>query len=401
MTWILPKQLHTSAYVPDTAALTLDSSELSQICEQSLFLRSKPSPARTWLAKWRRDSWTRLLSGRILRPSLGTAFTERYTSCLAAIRVSPFQQPDSAREQTTHAIFGPSLQMELEECGQSSVSLRTSKDTSALDSEKSLESWKASVIEQRGDYSRRLKLARLTSESGSSSWPTAAARDYKGTSPGYLFRADGKCRVDQLPVAVDQAEAGNWPTPTVQEAGKIGNQANHGQPGLSNHPALRGKVMREKFEKSRHGQVVPVSPSSLGSHPESLDKSNWATPQARDFRSAEGSKERFNDPNRSKNLNDQMKAWATPATRDTQGPRGKAAQARKGNPMDTLPNQLGARLNPRWVETLMGLSVGWTMPSCAAPATIAPTSSDCLGMALSQPQQSELFASSQGGFSNE
>jgi hypothetical protein len=25
------------------------------------------------------------------------------------------------------------------------------------------------------------------------------------------------------------------------------------------------------------------------------------------------------------------------------------------------------KLNPRWVETLMGLPVGWTMPSCSQP----------------------------------
>jgi len=39
-----------------------------------------------------------------------------------------------------------------------------------------------------------------------------------------------------------------------------------------------------------------------------------------------------------------------------------------------LDMQVGAKLNPRWVETLMGLPVGWTMPSCASPAIIAPTS---------------------------
>jgi hypothetical protein len=34
------------------------------------------------------------------------------------------------------------------------------------------------------------------------------------------------------------------------------------------------------------------------------------------------------------------------------------------------------RLNARWVETLMGLPVGWTMPSCASPVTIEPTNFD-------------------------
>jgi len=28
------------------------------------------------------------------------------------------------------------------------------------------------------------------------------------------------------------------------------------------------------------------------------------------------------------------------------------------------------RLNPRWVETLLGLPIGWVMPSCASPVII-------------------------------
>jgi hypothetical protein len=47
-------------------------------------------------------------------------------------------------------------------------------------------------------------------------------------------------------------------------------------------------------------------------------------------------------------------------------------------------------LNPRWVETLMGLPIGWTMPSCTSPQTIAPMSCDSSAMELSQPPQSEL-----------
>jgi hypothetical protein len=43
-----------------------------------------------------------------------------------------------------------------------------------------------------------------------------------------------------------------------------------------------------------------------------------------------------------------------------------------------------SRLNARWVETLMGVPVGWTMPSCASPVTIEPTSCDSSVMASYQ-----------------
>ncbi len=397
--WILPKQLHISAYVPDMEALNLDLNESSQLCAQLLFVRSKPSPLRTWSQKWKRDLWTRHLSGRILKPSHGQSFLNAWTSSLEVTPASHSVQPDLEKEQTTPDISGLTSQRAFAFFDQSSASSKMSKDTSALDCEKSLENWKNLVTKRRGEYSARLKLARLTSESECLSWPTCAARDYKGTSPGYLLRADGKSRVDQLPVAVDQAEAGNWPTPTVQEAGKIGNQANHGQLALSNHPALRGEVTREKFEKSKHGPPAQDNHNTHGSRPElwqtpdvgsvaggrssrgqsapekaSLEKQTkaWATPRAEMDSGAHRGK-----PD---TLHSQIKAWATPRTKDAEGWMMNQARLAEGKPEDTLTGQAlnsdknNGKLNPRWVETLMGLPVGWTMPNCASPVTIAQTS---------------------------
>ncbi|NBR79553.1 MAG: hypothetical protein EBT71_05890 [Alphaproteobacteria bacterium] len=54
-----------------------------------------------------------------------------------------------------------------------------------------------------------------------------------------------------------------------------------------------------------------------------------------------------------------------------------------------VPEMGTGKLNPRWVETLMGLPVGWTMPSCASPATIAPMNCGSSAMELyPQPLQS-------------
>lgn len=46
----------------------------------------------------------------------------------------------------------------------------------------------------------------------------------------------------------DQVEV-NWPSPTVAEGQKIGNNANYGQIALGNHPAIRGTVKRAKKDK--------------------------------------------------------------------------------------------------------------------------------------------------------
>ena len=175
--WILPKQLHTSAYVPDTAGLISDSNEQSLACEQSLLARSKPSPARTWLQRWKRDTWTRHLSGRMLKPSHTPAFTERWTSSLAAIPVSHSAPQASDSEQMTPATFGPSSQMELLQCDQNGVSLKTSRDISRWGCPTSSRTWQEWVIELRGEYSQRVKLVRATNAGEYSSLPTPCANE--------------------------------------------------------------------------------------------------------------------------------------------------------------------------------------------------------------------------------
>jgi len=279
MTWILPRQLHTLAYALDTEALSLDSSEQSQICAQSLFVRSKPSPSQIWLRKWKRDSWTRHLSGRILRPSLGNRFADAWISSLADILASPLARQESDKEQTIRDISGHTSQGEFGFSNQDSASLKTSKDISRWGCPTSSKTWQEWVTEQRGEYSARLKLARLTSESGSSSWPTATTRDWKDTGDmsQSMIRKDGKERMDTL------------------------------------------------------GRVVQVNHNTHGSRPES---------------------------------------WATPRCSMAQDKQEDSGKSRLG---EQAQHNTGGKLNPRWVDVLLGLPIGWTMPSCACPVTIVPT----------------------------
>jgi hypothetical protein len=47
------------------------------------------------------------------------------------------------------------------------------------------------------------------------------------------------------------------------------------------------------------------------------------------------------------------------------------------------------QLNPRWVEMLMGVPIGWTMATCANPYVIERTNSDFLVTESSQQQRKE------------
>ena len=133
----------------------------------------------------------------------------------------------------------------------------------------------------------------------------------------------------RLKSALHTNESGclSWPTVTANEDSyRIGG--NSQQSNCLSAMARRGEM---------YGQHDQANPSANGSLPES-----WATP-----RTEHDSGGHHGKPD---TLHSQIKQWATP--------------------------RLG-KLNPRWVETLMGLPVGWTMPSCAYPVTIESTNSDC------------------------
>jgi hypothetical protein len=481
--WIIPKQLHTSAFVPDTAALSLDSTELSEICARSLFVRSKPSPARTWSQKWKRDSWTQHLSGRILNPSHGQSFVTAWTSSLGDIPASPSAQPESASAPMTPATSGHTSPDQYELFDLDYASLRMSKDTSALDSEKSLESWNQSVIKARGEYSLRLKSAHRTKESECSSWPTIRASEYKDTGPIGSKSHDHMLGKGYLCAVVTQ-DAANWPTPDASNHrdGAVlrtdNNLEQGGFHGVSLHHAM-----------TKYGQAAPAKPSTDGSRqeswvtPRSADARNpgltnckpgsmlhlgtqaarqeksWLTPRANEPDSdsnfvarnavhglpapanhnthgnrqglseqsqrnwqtfAPGTHNRGETPHRQvvKALVNREKAqtqcltvdqvfakeikgtnrqesWATPIMGDSHlASTPEVAQKRIEEGKVTLSRQNPGKLNPRWVETLMGLPVGWVMPSCASPVTIEPT--NCASSATESCQQqqnehSELF----------
>ena len=170
----------------------------------------------------------------------------------------------------------------------------------------------------------------------------------------------------------------------------------------------------------KHGHPVPASSSTDGSRPESwqtatvstgahrqkdgsmIDKldqqvKRWATPRAGKttdenpetwaLRQAKGDVATMP-------LTAQVKqSWPTPASSGvTGGPTGLAGGAGNREKLAKMLPDAEARamgcgkLNPRWVETLMGLPVGWTMPSCVSPVTIERTNSDCSGMESCQQQ---------------
>ena len=289
------------------------------------------------------------------------------------------------------------------------VSLRTLRDTSALGSEMSSETWAAEVTRRRGEYSARLKSALRTNENGSSSWPTVGANEDS-------YRIGGNSQASKSLSGMARRGELSWPTASSRD--------HKGAPQSRLTP--EGYNARLDEAVVIYGQVAQANPSTDGSRPELSDKFSWATPKASDpqhsgpnMRDSAGNyalpaqavraswatpragKVTDENPETWAIRNDrkevatmpltaQVKTWPTPAaSTGNGGPHGLdgGAGARSMLPQE-MKNSSG-KLNPRWVETLMGLPVGWVMPSCASPVTIELMNCEPSAMELfPQPPQS-------------
>jgi hypothetical protein len=276
--------------------------------------------------------------------------------------------------------------------------------------------WRAYITKLRQEYSRRAKSAHRTSESVYSSWPTANARDWKdsitGTHPPSRPNMSEQT-LGQAVSVVHGKDAANWPTPAEQD-GKQGGITPFQAKG-GNHTNL----LHIAAIKSTHGQAAPASSSSLGSRQESWPtliagdwngqvpsegeprmlsgivekaaKEQWATPRAgktTDENPETWAARQAKGDVATMPLTAQVKCWGRPTARDHKSGRGNEdRQYKELTPM--VERTQAGKLNPRWVETFMGLPVGWVMPSCASPVTIEPTNCGSWEMVSSLPQQNE------------
>ena len=138
----------------------------------------------------------------------------------------------------------------------------------------------------------------------------------------------------------------NWPTPRA------------GNPG-SRKPGTGGKILAEEAKK------------------------NWGTPQARDWKGAQGRAYKggakdlpaqtegvpphagLQDPEKSSTSGRNQESWPTPNTSDQYNPNiphdvGRSYLRTESLPEDQRKPNPTMKLNPNWVEQLQGLEVGLT-----------------------------------------
>ncbi len=376
--WILPKQLHTSAFVQDTKALGLDSEEFSQTCEKSLSWRGKDSLSRTWLQRWKRENWIQHLSSRTLKHSHTESFVDKWTSYLADSRANPSVVQDSVKQLMTPDTCSPTSGMESGTANLELFSLKTLEESSQPRqgtenqfSNMSSENWKDWVTEQRQEYSQRKKSAHLTnaSESLSLGWATPIANDAKGSD-----YAGTKENPKALYLG---GQVKNWATPQTFDA--------------NNLVRTPEKLARTRAEKNAGCMNLREQVHYPDMDHSRTAAQNWPTASARDWKDTAGmSKERDGKalgrvdqlpravyhydglqdqakPN-TNGRSQESQQWSTPRANKvhpqiTEENREHLANRNKSNLEEDIAGHCGkatGKLNPNWVEHLMGLPVGWT-----------------------------------------
>jgi len=402
--WIIPKNIPCSVSAPDTVALISELPELSEACAQSLMWRSTVSPARTWSQRWKRNSWMHHLSGRILKRSHQKSFTDAWTSSLLDTRVNRSPLPENEKASKMSATSGHTYRGQLQLFALDASSLRTSKDILPPGLKTSCGTWESLVTKLRLDCLRRLNAARSTSvnESLSSGFPTLAARDSKGANSKPFSRRGGGKKGEQLANFI-----AHFPTPTVPGSHCTGTMQEWG--GSNNGQRVQDHTDTDGNQDEQSTDLWPTA-TECGNHNRkglsqtsgdglSTAVKNWQTPNVPNGgrvnppemsptgQMPDGSK-------RQVGLENQAKQWPTPRTitGGAESAERKQELVRKESGGGDLQSATKGPLNPRWVETLMGIPIGWTMPSCVNPQTPGSMSCDCAGTAYplhKQNSQSE------------
>ncbi len=363
--WIIPKNLDVSACVRDTLDLNWDSSELSQILERSVTWRGKDSLARTWLQRLKRVSWMQHLSGRILKPLMANPFIKGYTSLLEVIPASRSVSPANEKEQMTLDTFGRILKESFRQLDLFGASSRTSQDTLQLDTLKFTEAYEIWVTKLRLACLQRQKLARHTRENDCLSWPTPDVAN-KEESAQTAKKRMALHKETNRPTGGTRNlhQVVNWATPEARN--QEGYQVVKGKriprlaqqaswPTPQNRDSTRETSIKKDRLPDRVGLLALDSPSTNGK-----SRELWYTPEAQNQQGYQ-----VVNGKQYPRLGKQVRQnWMTPSS-ETRG-QSSSTSDRAKEKSTSIEGQIHhevkqkGKLNPDWVEQLMGLSVGWT-----------------------------------------
>lgn len=134
-----------------------------------------------------------------------------------------------------------------------------------------------------------------------------------------------------------EIESSSWPTPTT----------------MDHLPPRSEEALLRQQENHRPGRTTPPTLKDAVAYP-----TMWPTPTATDYkRNGEPSEMRRHSPG----LGAMVQKWPTPTAADAYPHALKSSQQTPGSRHSlNLPSAAGGKLNPTWVEWLMGFPHEWT-----------------------------------------
>lgn len=412
-------RIPTSHCLAATEDSTSPSDALCQRLAASATWRGKLLRPQSWRLAWRTEGWRKHLSGLTLPPSQANSFVAAWLDSLAgspaktsALLADKRESRESGadcslRSSDSFASWSPS----------SGSFLRTSRQFSIFRQEQPFsENLPRSGSMRNGELFERPMLVDRTGESGRLCWPTAVATD----SNGARNETSGRSMASQHHSGTTLNDAIiKWPTPRSADSESCGNYPGAVDsmtgaarmwvtPRVAN---IKGSAKRlaqgsnESIESQAQMWMTPNVPlggrtntaeqvqakgkTDNGKRQISLEGQtmHWPTPQTRDTKSPDmegsGNYERKMENGWTIDLNSAAANWPTPATRDYRSPNAASHMDRStgAKHLDQLPNFIEhsflpvpptsthggkspsgstRRLNPDFVDWLMGLIPGWT-----------------------------------------
>jgi hypothetical protein len=287
----------------------------------------------------KKGGWITHLSGRILKPSLHESFVEKFVESLVDIPVSHFRQQASDKEKKTQDTYGHTSSSTSGQLDLFGAFGKMSQDTPRWGYGESCPIWKKKVIDARSAYSVRKKLALHTRGNECLSlrgWATPQSTDgdriNQVRKPSELSDKAKKGGCRNL-----REDVQNWATPNTMDymetrsaegVEKIASGARKGRKRPSN---LREQVDKKTCDiyKKHNGLQDQEKSNTSGKN-----QGSWVTPNAGDGQAG---------MNMGRN-----------GTGRQQKSLGQDVSKSIGGFNPTM------KLNPNWVEQLMGLSTGWT-----------------------------------------
>lgn len=330
-------------YVPAPEGSSLVSTSPSPDTEVCATSSGKVTPRPLSWRGWKSRPWVRLLSGTTLPPSTADRGVESWISSLRASRASRSALPESSAGPTTSDGSGPISSASFGKFNPDGSFSKTSLDLFGTDSDPSSVDWPSSGTMRNGTCSARQTSAPPIAGRGFSSSPAWPPTSHERThSPRAV--ASGIQLANQ---------AATWPTPRAEDSESSGARKSR---GVEDTLTATTRTWPSPGANDWKGSSQP------GQRRGQLDEAaeqHWPTPTASDASGA-GSRNTVTS-----------KAHAGVSLTDavlTGGSTSRQGSDRRSSPPVLTTSTCGPecspkhrRLNPAFVEMLMGWPTGWSI----------------------------------------